>query len=209
MKDKIAEILLELEAVKLSTEPPFKWTSGILSPIYTDNRVLMSFPKQREIVIDAFIKLIKKNRIEFDGVAGTATAGIPWAAWITQKLDRPMIFVRKKSKEHGMQNLVEGVIEKGKNYLVVEDLVSTGGSSINTINGVRQQEGVVTDCLSIFTYELESAKNNFELASVKLSELTNFTSLVNKAKQENHISEEQLNNILQWKDDPEIWGRNI
>ena len=205
MADKISEILLNLNAVMLRTKPPFRWTSGILSPIYTDNRILMSYPKQRDFIVNSFIKLIRKNKIKFDGFAGTATAGIPWAAWLSQKLKKPMIYVRSEAKEHGKENLVEGKIEEGKIYIVVEDLVSTGSSSINTINALRDKNGVVEHCIAIFTYELEKAKINFENANVKLLTLTDFTSFVKTALKKKYISKEQLSHIMDWKKHPEGW----
>ena len=205
MPDKIAEILLKVNAVMLRTKPPFRWASGILSPIYTDNRILMSYPKERDFIVNSFIKLIRKNKIKFDGFAGTATAGIPWAAWLSQKLKKPMVYVRIETKDHGKENLVEGKIEEGKSYLVVEDLVSTGSSSINTINAVRGKNGVVDYCIAIFTYELENAKNNFESANATLLTLTNFTSFVKTALQKKYISKEQLNHIMDWKKHPEGW----
>ena len=205
MPDKISEILLNLNAVMLRTKPPFRWASGILSPIYTDNRILMSYPKERELIVNSFIKLIRKNKIKFDGFAGTATAGIPWASWLAQKLKKPMIYVRSETKDHGKENMVEGKIEENKAYIVVEDLVSTGSSSLNTINAVRERNGVVEFCISIFTYELEKAKNNFESANVKLLTLTDFTSFVKTALKKKYISKEQLSHIMDWKKHPEGW----
>lgn len=205
MADKVAEILLNVNAVILRTKPPFRWASGILSPIYTDNRILMSHTKEREFIINSFMKLIKQNKIKFYGFAATATAGIPWAAWLSQKLKRPMVYVRSETKDHGRENLVEGKIEQGKNYIVVEDLVSTGNSSINTINAVREKNGNVEYCISIFTYELEKAINNFESANVKLLSLTNFTSFVKTALKKKYISREQLTHIMDWKKHPEGW----
>lgn len=205
MKDRIAEILLNVNAIMLRTKPPFRWASGILSPIYTDNRILMSYPKERDFIINSFIKLIKKNKIRFDGFAGTATAGIPWAAWLAQKLKKPMIYVRSEAKEHGKENQVEGKVEEGKTYIVVEDLISTGGSSLNTINAIRDKGAVVEYCIAIFTYELEKAKNNFENANVKLLTLTNFTNLVKASLKRKSISREQLTHIMDWKKNPEGW----
>ena len=205
MPDKISEILLNLNAVMLRTKPPFRWASGILSPIYTDNRILMSYPKEREFIVNSFIKLIRKNKIRFDGFAGTATAGIPWASWLAQKLKKPMIYVRSETKDHGKENLVEGKIEENKAYIVVEDIVSTGSSSLNTINAVREKNGVVEFCISIFTYELEKAKNNFESANIKLLALTDFTSFVKTAWKKKYISKEQLTHIMDWKKHPEGW----
>ena len=205
MPDKISEILLNLNAVMLRTKPPFRWVSGILAPIYTDNRVLISHPKEREFIVNSFIKLIKKNKIKFDGFAGTAIAGIPWAAWLAQKLKKPMIYVRSETKEHGKENLIEGKIEENKTYIVVEDLISTGNSSINTINAVREKNCIVEYCIAIFTYELEKAKQNFETANVKLLTLTNFTSLVKIALKQKYIARDQLTHIMDWKKHPEGW----
>jgi len=205
MPDKISEILLDVNAVMLRTKPPFRWASGILSPIYTDNRILMGYPKEREFIVNSFIKLIKKNKIKVDGFAGTATAGIPWAAWLSQKMKKPMAYVRRETKDHGKENLVEGKILEGESYIVVEDLVSTGSSSINTINAVRAKNGIVEYCIAIFTYDLEKAKNNFESVNVKLFTLTNFTSFVKTALKKKYISREQLNHIMDWKNHPEGW----
>ena len=205
MPDKVSEILLNLNAVILRTKPPFRWASGILSPIYTDNRLLMSYPKEREFIVNSFIKLIKANKIKVDGFAGTATAGIPWAAWIAQKMKKPMIFVRSESKDPGKENKTEGVIESGKTYVVVEDLISTGGSSLNTINAVREKGGIVEHCIAIFTYELEKSKINFDSVNVKLNTLTNFTNLIKTAVQKKFIGRDQLTHIMDWKKNPEGW----
>jgi len=205
MPDKVAETLLNLNAVMLRTKPPFRWVSGILSPIYTDNRLLMSYPKERDFIVNSFVKMLKKEKIKFDAFAGTATAGIPWAAWISQKLKKPMIYVRSEAKEHGKENLVEGKIEEGKVYVVVEDLISTGSSSMNTINAVREKNGVVEDCIAIFTYELDKAKNNFEAANVKLHTLTTFTNLIKTAIQKKYIEKSELEHIMDWKKNPEGW----
>ena len=205
MTDKIDEVLLNLNAVILRTKPPFRWASGILSPVYTDNRILMSYPKEREFIVNSLIKLIKKNKIKFDGFAATATAGIPWAAWLCHKLRKPMVYVRSEAKDHGKENKVEGRVEEGKTYIVVEDLISTGNSSINTINAVREKGGIVEHCIAIFTYEMEKANLNFQNANVQLLTLTNFTSLVKIALKKKYISKEQLNHIMDWKKHPEGW----
>ncbi|MEK6891748.1 MAG: orotate phosphoribosyltransferase [Nanoarchaeota archaeon] len=205
MPDKVSEILLNLNAVILRTKPPFRWVSGILSPIYTDNRLLMSYPKEREFIVNSFIKLIKANKIKVDGFAGTATAGIPWAAWIAQKMKKPMIFVRSELKDHGKENKTEGIIEQGKTYVVVEDLISTGGSSLNTTNAVREKGGIVEHCIAIFTYELEKSKSNFDSVNVKLNTLTNFTNLIKTAVQKKFIGRDQLAHIMDWKKNPEGW----
>jgi orotidine-5'-phosphate decarboxylase len=205
MPDKIAEILLKVNAVMLRTKPPFRLVSGMLSPIYADHRLLISYAKEREFIVSSLIKLIKKNKIYFDGFAATATAGIPWAAWLAQKMKKPMIYVKAEKKEHGMENILEGKIQEGKTYLVVEDMVTTGGSSINTVNSVRDKGGVVHHCIAIFTYELEKAKNNFETANIRLLTLTSFTSLVKLALKQKYIATNQLSHIMDWKKNPEGW----
>ncbi len=205
MEDKISELLLKANAVMLRTKPPFRWASGILSPIYTDNRILMSYPRQRDFIVNSFIKIIKKNKIKFDGFAATATAGIPWAAWLAYKMQKPMVYARSAAKDHGHENLVEGKVDEGKNYIVVEDLISTGSSSVNTINAVRGKGGIVEYCIAIFTYELEKSTNNFQDAGVKLITLTNFTSFVSMALKNKYITKVQLNHIMDWKKHPEGW----
>jgi len=205
MADKIAEILLKIEAVQLRTNPPFRWVSGILSPIYTDNRLLMGHVKERTFIINEFVRLIKKNKIEFDGFAGTATAGIPWASWLAMKMEKPMVYIRNQSKDHGKENLIEGRIESGKTYIVVEDLISTGQSSINTINALREKGVNVEHCIAIFTYELEKSIENFSNANVNLLTLTNFTNFVKTALDKKNITKNQLNHIMDWKKHPEGW----
>ena len=206
MPDKIAEILLKINAVVLRTNPPFKWASGILSPIYTDNRLLMSYPKEREFIVDSFVNLIKNNKIKCDALAGTATAGISWAAWIAQKMNLPMVYVRSEAKDHGKANKIEGLVDSGKNYVVVENLISTGGSSINAIDALRECGAIVENCIAIFTYELEKSFSNFESKKAKLHTLTNFTNLVKVALDKKSISNQELKKIMEWKKNPEKWN---
>jgi len=205
MDKETAKILLKIKAVSLRTNPPFKWVSGILSPIYTDNRILMSYPKERNRIIDSFLKIIKKNNLKPDVIVGIATSGIPWAAWIADKLNLPMIYIRKKQKDYGRENLIEGEFEKGKKVIIIEDLISTGGSSINGVKVVKQAGGVILANLAIFTYELEKAKQNFEKENVELISLSNFTTLVNVAVKENYIKKDEEKNVLEWSKNPEKW----
>jgi orotate phosphoribosyltransferase len=205
MADYAAEILLNLKAVALRTNPPFTYTSGALSPIYTDNRILLSYLKERKFIVDSLIGLIKENNIQFDGVAATATAGIPWGAWIASSLNKPLVYVRGKAKNYGKQLKVEGRIEKGKTYLVVEDLISTGGSSINTVNALRSEGAEAKHCIAIFTYSLKKSKTNFEKAGVKLHTLTNIANLLKVALEKKTISEMELKLIKAWRKDPDNW----
>lgn len=204
MEKEIAKILLEVNAVNLRPNQPFTFTSGIKSPIYCDNRLLISHPKKRNIIIKAFLNILKEK--EFDILAGTATAGIPWCAWLAQKVSKPMIYVRGKAKEHGKENLIEGKIEKGKKVIVVEDLISTGGSSIDAVEAVREAGGIVEDCIAIFTYQLEKAINKFNEAKCNLITLTNFSTLVEVAVENKYIKPEEKLMILSWNKDPENWA---
>jgi len=207
MDKEIAEILLKIKAVTLRTNPPYKWVSGILAPIYTDNRLLMSYPKERDFIINSFLKIIKENNLNPDVIAGIATSGIPWAAWIADRLNLPMVYIRKKQKDYGRENLIEGKLNKGDKIIIVEDLISTGGSSINGVKVVKQAGGVVLANLAIFTYELEKAKQNFEKENVGLISLSNFTTLVNVAVKENYIKKDEEKNVLEWSKNPEKWGK--
>ena len=206
MPDKVSEILLNLNAVILRTKPPFRWASGILSPIYTDNRLLMSYPKEREFIVNSFIKLIKANKIKVDGFAGTATAGIPWAAWIAQKIKKPMIFVRSESKDHGKENKTEGVIESGKTYVVVEDLISTGTSSLESVDALRKEGAKVADCVAIFTYGFSESVKNFKEHKMQLHTLSNFSELIEVAIEKNYIHAKYKGYLLKWSKNPRKWG---
>jgi orotate phosphoribosyltransferase len=207
MDKETAKILLKIKAVSLRTNPPFKWVSGILAPIYTDNRLLMSYPKERKIIVDNFLKTIKENNLKPDVIAGIATSGIPWASWIADELKLPMVYIRKKQKDHGKENLIEGKLEKGQKAIIIEDLISTGGSSINGVEAVKSAGGEVLANLAIFTYELEKAKQNFEKADVKLLTLTNFSTLVSVAVSENYLSKDEEEKVLEWSKNPEEWGK--
>jgi orotate phosphoribosyltransferase len=206
MKQEIAKILLEIKAVKLSLDPPFTWASGIKSPIYCDNRKLMGYPEKRNIVRDAFIEKVKDYNPEI--IAGTATAGIPHAAWIAEKMNLPMIYIRSSNKGHGLQNKIEGVLEKGKKVLVIEDLISTGGSSIDAANAVSEAGGDVLGVLAIFTYQLAKATERFSEANIKFDTLTNFTTLIDIAIEENYLSEGDKESVLNWYKNPAEWMVN-
>ncbi|MBU0953357.1 MAG: orotate phosphoribosyltransferase [Nanoarchaeota archaeon] len=205
MEGDIAQILLETKAVTLQPDTPFTFTSGIKSPIYCDNRLLLSFPEQREKIIDAFLAVLKP--LDFDVIAGTATAGIAWAAWLVQELKKPMVYVRRKAKGYGKQNQIEGNLEKGQNVVVIEDLVSTGGSSLGAVDAVRVAGGIVTDCIAIFTYELQIAKDGYQKAQCTLHPLTTFTDVVMLATKTGYITPEQKDLVLSWSKDPDAWRR--
>ncbi len=202
---QVAKILLETKAVSLRTNPPYTWTSGILSPIYTDNRILISFPKEREQIVDFLIDLIEKNKIKADVIAGTATAGIPWAAFIAQKMKKPMVYVKKEAKEYGKEKQIEGQLEKGVEVVVVEDLISTGGSSLQAVQALRDAGCIVNNCVAIFTYQMKKSDDAFLEKKCKNHTLTNFSALVELASANNYISSNEKKAILTWNKDPENW----
>lgn len=206
---EIAKLLLEIKAVTLNPSEPYRYTSGILSPIYCDNRLIISYPDKRKRVIDAFLNLIRAQDIDFDVVAGTATAGIPHAAWIADRLNKPMVYVRSKSKGHGKHNQIEGRLETDQKALVVEDLISTGGSSVNAGLALREAGAIVTDCVAIFTYQLEEAAKAFGDADIRLNTLCDFSTLIDVAAHEGYINEEEKLQALAWNKDPVKWSQEF
>jgi len=200
MKSTVASILLEKEAVKIQPTNPFTWTSGIKSPIYCDNRLLISYPDAFNTIVLAFKEMIVKKK--FDVVAGTATAGIPWAAFLAYELDLPMIYIRKEAKAHGTKSQIEGVMEKGAKVLIVEDLVSTGKSSIAAVQAVRKEGGVVSDVVSIFQYGFPEAKSAFIKADCKLTSITDFPALLEEMED---VSADEKKHVLAFSKDPKKW----
>ncbi len=209
MKELIAKTLLEIKAVTLNLQTGYRYVSGIYSPIYCDNRLLMSYPDKRKITTKSFQQLIVENKLEFDVIAGVATSGIPHAAWLADALGKPMIYVRSEKKEHGKQNLIEGRIEKGQRVIVIEDLVSTGGSSVAVVDALKEAGADVVCCLAIFTYEFAKAKKKFDDSGCELFTLTSFTTLIDVAFKSSYIDAEQKEKALEWNKDPENWGRKM
>lgn len=206
LDQQIARILLEKKAVTLNPIEPFTFASGIKSPIYCDNRLLISHPKSRSVLVDGFISFLNSKNIASDVIAGTATAGIPWAAWIAQKLNKPMVYVRESSKNHGRQNQIEGEIKRGGKVILIEDLISSGDSSVRAIQAVQSSGFEVIACVAIFTYQMKKAEDAFAAVRVPLHTLSNFSVLTQVAKKLGLISDEQIMVILEWSKDPEGWG---
>lgn len=207
--DTVAKILLELNAVTLSPKKPYRYASGLLSPVYTDCRILMAYPDKRREIRDLYIEAIKNSGVNFDVIAGTATAGIPHAAWISDKLNLPMVYVRGRAKDHGKENMMEGIIKKGQNAAVIEDLISTGESAINSVDVIRAAGGNICCVFSIITYGLKKAEENFKENNLELFSLTTFRDVVNKAQELNYIKEEDIKVILDWTSDPSGWGKKM
>ena len=206
---KIAQILFDIGAVTFSRKRPFRFDSGILSPVYVDNRYLISYPKERKIVLKTLLSLIKAKVRPFDVVAGVATAGIPHAAWIAQELNLPMIFVRAKPKDHGKGNQVEGKLKRAQKVLVVEDLISTAGSSVRAVEAIRSLGGIVTDEVAIYSHNLESSKINLQKAKVNLHYLTDTTTAAKLAKEKGFLTQEQVETIVEWSKNPQTWGKKM
>jgi orotate phosphoribosyltransferase len=207
MNKEVAKILLKIKAVKIQPNDPFIYTSGLISPIYIDNRFVISFVKERKIILDYMVELIGKNNLEFDIIAGVATAGIHWAAWLAAYFKKPMIYIRGKKKGHGRQNQIEGYLEKGKKVLVIEDHISTGGSSIAAIQAVRENGGIVDDCIAISTYEFIKAQEDFNDIDCNIFTLTNFTTLINTAVDINYINSIDREKVLDWNKDAPNWAK--
>ncbi len=201
--ENIAKILLDIKAVALSPDEPFTWASGIKSPIYCDNRLILSFPKERNVVEDSLYKMIKEEYSQVEYIMGTAAAGIPHGALVAERLNLPMGFVRSSKKDHGKQNQIEGKIIKGAKVVVVEDLFSTGGSSIDTAVALEEAGFEVLGIVSIFTYNLPVAEENFRKYNLKHSSLTNYEELTKYAKEINYINETQLEKLSKWRENPQ------
>ena len=208
IEQTIAKDLLENEAVFLSPSQPFTWASGIKSPIYCDNRITMSYPKvRREIAIGLAAK-IKETFPDVEVIAGTATAGIPHAAWVAEILDLPMVYIRSKAKDHGKGNQIEGRIFEGQKMVIIEDLISTGGSVLEAAEAAKRVGANVLGVAEIFTYELPKGKMNFEQAGLPLVTLTNYSVLIEFALANKTIDETELELLKEWKQDPENWSKN-
>jgi len=205
IKMEIAKLLLEAGAVTLSPDKPYTFASGIKSPIYTDNRILMSFPSSRKKVVKAYIDAIKKEGFDPDVIAGVAVAGIPWAAWIAHDMDKPMIFVRKAEKDHGKQNLIEGKFKIGDKAVLIEDHISSGGSTIAAAKSLRDANLHLEGCVAISTYSMKSADSAFEDAKLKLHTLTDFNSLIDVAVKNNTIKKSEQELVLSWAKNPSGW----
>lgn len=205
IEQQVAQNLLAIKAVFLSPNEPFTWASGIKSPIYCDNRLTMSFPKVRRLIAKGLAEKIKKQFPDVEVIAGTANAGIPHAAWVAEILDLPMVYIRSKAKDHGKGNQIEGQITPGQKMVVIEDLISTGGSVLEACQAAKREGADVLGVAAIFTYELPKGATNFNTAQLPLVTLTNYTTLIQTALEEGYISEDDLALLTAWKHDPENW----
>lgn len=203
--EEIALNLLEINAVILRPNDPFTWSSGWHSPIYCDNRLTLRYPKIRKKIAGKFIDFIQKEYSDIQVITGTATAGIPHAAWVAGSLDKPMSYVRAKAKAYGLGNQIEGGIQKGETTLVIEDLISTGGSAISVVEALKFIGADVKAVLSIFTYGFDKSIRRFEEAEVPIHTLTDYTTLIQVAKDNHYVNESDLETLADWRKKPETW----
>lgn len=206
MAQQMAYFLLQVKAVKLNNDNPFTWASGRKSPIYCDNRVTLSYPEIRTFIRQRFVEVINEHFGDCDVVAGVATGGIAQGALVAQELGKPFVYVRSESKSHGLTNQIEGEIHEGQSVVVIEDLVSTGKSSLVAVKALREKGCRVKGMAAIFTYGLQVAADNFKEADVELHTLTNYDTLIEVAANEEYIREEQLQSLADWRINPEKWS---
>jgi orotate phosphoribosyltransferase len=207
-ENQIANLLLQIKAIKINVAKPFQWASGWKSPIYCDNRKTLSFPKIRNIIKEQFIELINIKFDNVEAIAGIATGAIAIAAIIADTLDLPFLYVRSDIKDHGLHNLIEGEIVPNQRIVVVEDLVSTGGSSLKVVKALKEVELNVLGMVAIFTYKFKTTENRFNEAGCKLFTLCNYDDLIDRAAKTGYINSGESDLIRQWHENPEIWGMN-
>lgn len=205
---QIASDLLDIKAVYLQPEAPFTWASGIKSPIYTDNRVTLSYPETRTLIENGFVATIQEKFPDVEVIAGTATAGIPHGAIIADKMNLPFAYIRSKPKDHGAGNQIEGRVIKGQKMVIIEDLISTGGSVLEAVKAAQKAGVRVLGVVAIFTYELPQAQQHFEAADVALETLSNYTELIKVAKVQGYITADGLTLLKRFKEDQEHWQEN-
>ncbi len=204
---QVAESLLQIKAIKLNPTNPFTWASGWHSPIYCDNRKILSYPAVRKQVYEAFAALIAEKYPQADIIAGVATGAIAHGVLAAEKLGKPFIYVRSAPKSHGLTNQVEGEFHPGDKVVVIEDLISTGGSSLSAVEALRSAGCDVLGMVAIFTYGFPTAQENFAHAGVELDTLSNYNTLIELAREQNYVQEAQLETLRQWRRDPANWNR--
>jgi orotate phosphoribosyltransferase len=206
---KVAEFLLHIEAIKLSPENPFTWASGLRSPIYCDNRKTLSDPKVRTFIRDAFIETIRENFADAEVIAGVATGGIAIGALIAEAMNLPFIYVRSEAKKHGLGNQIEGVLNADQRVVVIEDLISTGSSSLTAVDALREAKANVIGMVAIFTYGFNKAQEKFATANCALATLSNYDFLLQQASNAGSISSQQQATLAAWKSNPEAWSNQF
>ncbi len=204
---KVAEFLLQIKAIKLQPNKPFTWASGWKSPIYCDNRVTLSYPKIRTYIRQQFVNVINDQFGKPDVIAGVATGGIAHGALVAEEMGLPFVYIRSEAKKHGLTNMIEGVVEKGQSVIIIEDLISTGGSSLKALDALRIAGCDVKGMAAIFTYGFKAATDNFKKEKCKLVTLSDYETLIKQALKSNYITEKDLKSLKEWREEPSEWGR--
>ena len=202
---KTASYLLQINAIKLNIQNPYKWSSGWNSPIYCDNRICLSFPKIRDFLANSIADEIKKNVSNNFIIAGVATGAIGIGMLVANKLNAPFIYVRPEKKKHGRKNQIEGTLNKNEKVIVIEDLISTGKSSLNAVDAIQNNGAKVIFMIALFTYGFEIAKKNFTNKNIELKTLCDYNNLIETAKDNNLINEDEIKSLLRWRKNPEKW----
>lgn len=202
---ELAEMLLEIDAVVLRPHDPFKWSSGWNSPIYCDNRLTLRYPEIRKKISKAFVNIIREKFDDVDVITGTATAGIPHAAWIAENMDKPLAYVRAKAKAYGLGNQIEGGVDKGQSTIVIEDLISTGSSAISVVKALDFISADVLGVLSIFTYGFDKANQKFDEQKIPLYTLTDYETLIDVALEIGTVDQSDIELLNNWRKSPETW----
>jgi orotate phosphoribosyltransferase len=204
---QIAEKLLQIKAIKLEPTNHFTWASGWFSPIYCDNRKTLSYPEVRTFIKEKFIEVIKENFKDIDVIAGVATGAIAQGVLVAEALNKPFVYVRPKAKEHGLGNQIEGTVEAGQKVLVIEDLISTGGSSLGAVKALREANTEVLGMVAIFSYAFKKAEDNFKEANVKLFTLSDYNYLLAQATETGYITENDVKLLQEWRESPGTWKK--
>lgn len=202
---ELAEELLKINAVILRPDKPFTWASGWNSPIYCDNRLTLRFPAVRKKISKAFVEIIEVEFPDVEVITGTATAGIPHAAWIAENMNKPLAYVRSRAKAYGLGNQIEGGVDKGQSTIVIEDLISTGGSAMSVVDAIQFIGGDIRGVLTIFTYGFDEARKQFEEADIPVYALTDYATLIEVAVEKNYIESESLETLNNWRANPSTW----
>lgn len=204
---EVAQRLLQINTIKIQPSSPFTWASGWLAPIYCDNRKILSYPSTRDFICDQFTRMIQEKYPDAEVIAGVATGAIAHGVLVAEKLGLPFIYVRPQPKSHGLENMIEGDLKAGQKVVIIEDLISTGGSSIHAAEAILNYGGDVMGMLAIFTYNFPVANQNFENAGIKLDTLSNYQTLIELALQNGEITPEELESLKAWRENPSTWGR--
>lgn len=203
---QVAEYLLQIKAIKLEPTNPFTWASGWKSPIYCDNRKTLSYPEVRTYIKKAFAEVVMEKYPEVEVIAGVATGAIAQGALVAEEMNKPMVYIRSSAKAHGMTNLIEGEIKPGQKVVVIEDLISTGGSSLKAVEALREAGCEVLGMVAIFTYGFQKAVDNFTEANCKLDTLSDYNIMIDRAQEIGYVKAEDVNQLKEWRKDPASWG---